>query len=75
MNSPYSPEQQARINAAKVESVEEFLARGGAIQTKAVSKKKTKSKINAQALFSAAEGTALEREVIQFLATQGIEVN
>ena len=74
MMSPYSPEQQKRINEAKVETVEEFLARGGTIQKSAKKVKNKNNKIDAQALLYAAIGTAHEQEVINFLASQGIDV-
>lgn len=65
------------------ETVEQFLARGGQINkiNEGVSGKKkprqTKAKsnkINAQALLDAAMGTPKEAEVINFLKSQGIEV-
>lgn len=63
------------------ETVEQFLARGGEIKKvdEGVSgKKKTRkpksNKIDAQALLDAAVGTPKEAEVINFLKSQGIEV-
>ena len=60
------------------ETTEQFLARGGKIQVinEGISSKKQKStkKIDAQVLLDAATGTAQEQEVINFLKTQGIEV-
>lgn len=71
-------EKEIRIENARVESVEEFLARGGTIKNvdKSASKykKSSKKKIDAQALLDAAIGTPQEAEVIKFLASQGIEV-
>ena len=63
------------------ETVEQFLARGGQIQTidEGVSgkhKKRAKSNtIDAQALLDKAMGTPQEEQVINFLKSQGIEVN
>ena len=70
-------------NIKKVETTEEFLARGGQVTTleekESVKRKKRKAKtktgIDAQALLDAAMGTDKEQEVINFLKTQGIEVN
>lgn len=60
------------------ETVEQFLARGGKIDTIAegISGKRQKStkKIDAQALLDKAIGTPQEQEVINFLKSQGIEV-
>jgi len=62
------------------ETVEQFLARGGIIEkiaksTSNKSNSKVKAnKIDAQALLNAAMGTDKEQEVINFLKTQGIEV-
>lgn len=71
-------EKEIRIQNAKVESTEEFLARGGKIQTVkhgfSKTKKVSKNKIDAQKLLDAAMGTPQEAEVIKFLASQGIEV-
>jgi hypothetical protein len=80
MNSPFSPERQAEIKAIKPQTVEEFLAAGGSIDkvnTKQAKEKKVKmngNTIDAQALLDAAAGTPAEKEVIAFLASQGIEV-
>lgn len=72
--SNLSPEQEkARSNT---ESVEAFLARGGQIQVVSENKKKTK-KINAQKLIDAAIASGNSqtiKETIQFLKSQGIEV-
>lgn len=72
--SNLSPEQEkARSNT---ESVEAFLARGGQIQTVSEKKKKTK-KIDAQQLIDAAIASGNPqtiKETIQFLKSQGIEV-
>lgn len=60
------------------ETVEQFLARGGEIQRVAEGisgKRKAKTpKLDAQALLNAAMGTPQEQEVINFLKSQGIEV-
>jgi hypothetical protein len=64
----------------KMETTEEFLTRGGKVKQIAEGssykrKTKRKSKVNAQALLDAAEGTPQEAEVIAFLKSQGIEVS
>lgn len=59
------------------ETVEQFLARGGKIQVidEGVSRRnKATKKIDAQALLNKAMGTPQEQEVINFLKSQGIEV-
>jgi hypothetical protein len=76
--SHLSPEQEkARSNR---ESVESFLARGGQIQrvsgiNNTQPKVKAKSgKIDAQKLLDAAIEAGQEKEMIEFLKSQGIEV-
>lgn len=72
---------------SKVESVEEFLTRGGAVticKTRQIRKyssipglhfpKKKKVSINAQQLLDAAVDTEHEAEAIAFLESQGYEV-
>lgn len=68
---------------ANRETVEQFLARGGKIEkvgkqtsgTKKARKVQTTSnKIDAQKLLDSVSGTAKEVEVINFLKSQGIEV-
>lgn len=62
------------------ETVKQFLARGGQIEKveEGVSGKRKrankKNKIDAQALLDKAMGTPQEKEVINFLKSQGIEV-
>ena len=63
-------QEKARSNK---ESVEAFLARGGQIQ-KVEDKKKNNKKIDAQKLLDAAVACGQEKEAIQFLKSQGIEV-
>lgn len=70
-----SPEQEAK--AQNKETIEQFLARGGQIQkiAEGVSgKRKRSNKIDAQALLNKALGTPQEQQVIEFLKSQGIEV-
>ena len=71
-------EKEIRIENARVESVEEFLARGGSVKKvdegASRYKKSNKNKIDAQKLLDAAIGTEHEAEVIKFLASQGIGV-
>jgi hypothetical protein len=74
MKSPYPQERQNELKAIKPESVEEFLARGGKVQTNFNKTKIKSNKIDAQALLDAAMGTENEAAVITFLASQGIEV-
>jgi hypothetical protein len=74
MKSPFTQERQNELKAMKTESVEEFLARGGKVQTNFNKTKIKSSKINAQKLLDAAIGTENEEAVITFLASQGIEV-
>lgn len=70
------------MSIIKTETTEEFLARGGVIQKieegmsckRKSPPKKKKQTINAQALLDAAVGTEREEEVINFLKSQGIEV-
>lgn len=76
--SNISPElEKARSNN---ESVESFLARGGNIQTAASASPKqkknkgTSNKINAQKLLDDAIAAGCAEEAIQFLKSQGIEV-
>lgn len=66
-------------NEVKIETIEEFLTRGGkvtAITEGDSYKRKTRktNKINAQTLLNAALNTPQEAEVIAFLKSQGIEV-
>lgn len=65
------------------ETVEQFLARGGKIQKcnvnesgfkKSAVVKKSGKMVSAQALLDAAIGTDQEQEVINYLTTQGFEV-
>ena len=60
------------------ETVEQFLARGGKIDKVAEGvsgkRKARKPKLDAQALLDKAMGTPQEQEVINFLKSQGIEV-
>jgi hypothetical protein len=64
----------------KRETVEQFLARGGQIEKieEGVSGKQKRTaksnKVDAQALLDKAIGTPQEQEVINFLKSQGIEV-
>lgn len=80
MSSPFSPERQAEIKAIKPQTVEEFLAAGGSIEKANLKQKKAKQvkvsgkSIDAQTLLDAAIGTPAEKEVIAFLASQGIDV-
>jgi hypothetical protein len=65
-----------KFNNIKLETAEEFLARGGVSQKVGTrqsfgSKKKA---IDAQKLLDAAAGTSSEAEVIKFLRSQGIQV-
>jgi hypothetical protein len=75
MNSPYPQEHQVKLNNMKVETVEEFLARGGKINKEVDPVNVKTGKIDAQALLDAAIGSPDEAAVIAFLASQGIEVN
>lgn len=79
--SNLNPEQEKAF--ANRETVEQFLARGGTInkvkkgasgKNKRKSSKTKKNKIDAQALLDAAVGTENEQQVINFLKSQGIEV-
>lgn len=65
---------QKKLNKqiTKIETVEEFLARGGTIQKTVINKKK--QKVDAQALLDAAVGTKHEEEVIKALKANGIRV-
>ena len=78
MKSNLSPEQTKRIAEAKVETAEEFLARGGVIHKVATGVsgkyKSTSNGINPQKLLDLAVGTKMEAEVIKFLASQGYDV-
>ena len=73
MRSPYSQERQDELKKIQPESVEEFLARGGKITDKTRKVKKV-NKVDAQQLLDTAIGTPYEKEVITFLASQGIDV-
>ena len=73
LTSPFTQERQDELKKIQPETVEEFLARGGRVQTN-LKKTKAKTKINAQELLDAAIGTDNEAAVIAFLASQGIEV-
>lgn len=78
--SHISPEQEESVKRA--ETVEQFLARGGKIQTlkKTASVKnrktirKASNKIDAQKLLDEAMAAGLGDEAIAFLQSQGIEV-
>lgn len=70
------------MSISKTETTEEFLARGGVIEKikegmsnkRKSPPKEKKQTINAQALLDAAVGTEREEEVVNFLKSQGIEV-
>jgi hypothetical protein len=74
--SNYSKEHNERLNKLKLETSEEFLARGGKIDC--VSGRQSfgsRSKsIDAQALLDKVIGTKYEAEVIKLLRSQGIQV-
>lgn len=65
-----------KFNSIKLETTEEFLARGGSAQKIKVRQSfGSRSKaIDAQKLLDAAAGTSSEAEVIKFLRSQGIQV-
>lgn len=76
------------MSKTKVETVQEFIARGGKVSkcpTRQVRKfssipgmylpKKKKPGVDAQTLLDAAVGTEQEAEAIAFLESQGYEVN
>lgn len=65
-----------KFDSLKLETAEEFLARGGNVQqcnTRQTFGSKKKS-IDAQKLLDAAVGTSSEAEVVKFLRSQGIQV-
>lgn len=65
-----------KFNTMKLETAEDFLARGGVVE-KCKTRKSFGSKkkaIDAQKLLDAAAGTSSEAEVIKFLRSQGIQV-
>lgn len=76
MKSNLSPEQIKKINSIPTETVEQFLARGGEIQVigASVSKRSPTHKIDAQKLMDLAAGTANEQAVINFLISQGFDI-
>ena len=76
------------MNKVKIETVQQFLARGGKVEkcpTRQVRKfsscpalympKKQKTGYSAQEILDAAVGTVHEAEAIAFLETQGYEVS
>jgi hypothetical protein len=69
--SYYKFDRELEIDKIKPESVEDFLARGGKVQTNTKAKS---NKIDAQALLDAAMGTENEAAVIKFLISQGLDV-
>lgn len=74
MSSPFTQERQDELKKIQPESVEQFLARGGKLQTNLNKTKVKSNKIDAQKLLDASIGTENEAAVIAFLASQGIEV-
>lgn len=74
--SNFGKEKQAKLNSLKLETAEEFLARGGKVQRIACRESfgdRSKS-VDAQKLLDKVVGTKHEAEVVKILRSQGIQI-
>lgn len=71
----YATEEMKKHHSSKLETAEEFFARGGQVQKFGSREAAVKKKLDAQKLLDAAVGTPYEKEVITFLRKQGIQVD
>lgn len=74
--SNYGKDQVEKMSKVKMQSVDDYLAKGGKIQTvkTGLGKYSKPHAIDAQVLLDKVTGTKHEEEVIRFLRSKGIKV-